>query len=334
MRNPFLLAVFAISSLAPAAKCQQPPKFENVPVEGVTWSSFHDPNEHAFSVEVPEGWKAEGGLVRRNAIDTSTFLRVLSPDGAVMLMMGDPAPAFFRTPGFVRRPTDKPYEGGKAFARSYGESALPSICTDLKFVSDTERTDIENGPLAKAVPGSHYDAGDAFFSCTHNGKPTRAYVVAGTYIYQSRMTDAPSFWGVNLLDACIAPAERLDWSRKVLLHMLLSARNDPDWVRAQQARVDQATRNLNAITAAQQGAFERNLANAQAQQRAMTQQYNAFSEVQTQTGTFVDGGGHRYVLPNTQSYHWVGPGGKTAETSSPTPPAGGGWTQLKQVPPQ
>jgi hypothetical protein len=270
----------------------------------------------------------DGGLVRRSAIDTSTFLRALSPDGAVMLLMGDPGPAVFHLPAFGAMRGSQPYRPGKDFARSYGESSLPALCSGVTFESAAERSDIANGPLSKAVPGARYDAGEAFSSCMHNGKQTRAYVVAGTYLYTSL-----AFWGVNLLDGCIAPADRIDKSRKILLHMLLSARNDAQWVREQQGRVDQATRNINTITAAQQGAFERNLANAQAQQRAMTQQYNAFSEVQTQTGTFVDTSGHRYTLSNTQPYHWIGPGGKTAETASPNPP-GAGWTQLQQVPPK
>jgi hypothetical protein len=333
----FLSVVGAVCGRSLTAPGQQAPaagaKTDLVPVEGVQWTTFHDPNEHAFSLDVPQGWKIDGGLVRRSAIDVSVFLRALSPDGAVMLIMGDPAPAFFHTPGFGAAPGAQPYRPGKDFARSYAESSLPSLCSGLAFVSAADREDIATGPLSKAVPGARYDAGEAFFSCTHNGKPTRAYMVAGTYLYKSPLANMPGQWGVNLLDGCIAPADRIDKSRKMLLHMLLSARNDPQWVREQQARIDQATRNLNAITAAQQRAFEGNLANAKAQQRAMAQEYNAFNEVQTQTGTFADTSGNRYTLSNTQSYHWIGPGGKTAETASPTPP-GPGWTQLQQVAPK
>jgi hypothetical protein len=336
MRIPAsLLSASALLTLSLSAVALQTPAAtpKNIEVEGVSWTTFHDPNEHAFSVDVPAGWKVEGGLVRRGPVDTSTFLRALAPDGALMILMGDPAPAFFHTPGFGAAPGAQPYRSGKDFARSYGESALPALCTNVAFESSADRQDIASGPLAKAVPGSHYEAGEALFNCVHNGKPTRAYIIAGTYLYKSPLANMPGLWGTNLLDGCIAPADRMDKARKILLHMFLSARNDPQWVREQQARVDQATRNLNTITAAQQGAFERNLANAQAQQRAMTQQYNAFNEVQTLTGTFADAAGHRYTMSNTQPYHWVGPGGKTMETSSPSAP-GPGWTQLQQVQPK
>ena len=97
------LAVAAFSfSLAVRGQQTAPaqPKFDNVQVEGIKWTTFHDPKENAFSLDVPEGWKVDGGLVRRSNIDTSTFLRVLSPDGAVMLLMGDPGPAVFHLPAF------------------------------------------------------------------------------------------------------------------------------------------------------------------------------------------------------------------------------------------
>jgi hypothetical protein len=340
--HPAPSAAPAAASAASASEAQQQSaqttgtaaKPDNIQVDGVQWTRFNDPNENAFSLDVPQGWKVDGGMVRRGPVDVSTFLRVLSPDSSVLVLMGDPAPAFFHTPGFGAGPGSRPYESGKDFAHSYGESALPSLCSNLAFQNSTDRADIAGGPLGKSVAPAHYEAGEAFFTCTHGGKPARAYIIAGTYIFASALRGMPSMWGTNLIDGFIAPAERFDWTRKVLLHMFLSIRSNPQWVKEQQARVDQATRNLNMITAAQQRAFDSNLANAKEQQRAMTQEYNAFSEVQTQTGTFVDTSGHRYVLTNTQNYHWVSTGGKTAETSSPTPPPGGGWTQLKQVPAQ
>ena len=34
------------------------------PQGGVTWTSFQDPTEQAFTVEVPKGWTIKGGLFR------------------------------------------------------------------------------------------------------------------------------------------------------------------------------------------------------------------------------------------------------------------------------
>ncbi|HEY1755519.1 MAG TPA: hypothetical protein VGG72_08995 [Bryobacteraceae bacterium] len=341
------ISLVVLCGLALAACAQGPNQAEAAPQQsGVkaaattktkddadNWTRFNDPYEQAFGIDIPAGWKVQGGLVRRGAVDFSLFLRALSPDDSILLILGDPAPAVFGTPGFGAGPKAKPYMPGQEFARQYVEQSLPEFCSGLTFISGENRQDIATGPLAQATPYAKHDAGDVTYSCMHNGKPTHAFMAAGTYLYASQFRGMPGTWGTFLLAGCMAPAERIDASKKMVLHMLQSARFNPEWTKMEQGLVDQATRNINAITAAQQRAFDSNLANAKAQQAAMRGEYNAFNNVQTQTGTFVDPAGHQYSnVQNTQNYHWISTGGKIAETSGPTPPPGTGWTQLRQVP--
>lgn len=308
------------------------PGKDNKQKDAVSWSKFNDPNENAFSLDVPAGWKVEGGLVRRGPVDLSLFLRALSPDDSILLILGDPAPAYFGTPGLGSGPKARPYVAGEAYARQYVEESLPTLCSGLTFVNGSDRPDIASGPLAQGTPYAKHDAGEVTFSCTHNGKPTQAYMIAGTFLYSPLLRGMPGSWGLNLLAGCLAPADQVNASKKMILHMLQSAKFDPEWNRKEQALIDQATRNINAITAAQQRAFDSTLAHAKAQQAAMRDEYNNFHDVQTQTGTFVATDGTRYNnVSNTQSYHWVGTGGRTAETSTPNPPPGTGWTLMKQV---
>jgi len=273
-------AALALGGFAASVSSQiLPPTPANAgmnPGDNVTWTRFTDPNENAFTIDVPAGWKVEGGMTRRSALDVSAFLRALSPDGSAMILMGDPGPAAFRLPGYLAGPAARAYAPGQQFAQQYAQTTLPSLCTNPTFVSGANRPDIASGPFAQAVPDSRYDAGEVNFSCTHNGQPTGAYWVAGTYTYPLAAT-----WGYNLLDGCIAPTNQIDLMKRIIFHMLLSMRSNPSWVQMQQAFVNAATRNLNIMTAAQQRAFAVNLANAQATQAAMAQQYNAFSRVQT-----------------------------------------------------
>ena len=273
-------AILALGEFAAFVSSQTlPPTPANAgmnPGDNILWTKFTDPNENAFTIDVPSGWKVEGGMVRRSALDVSAFLRALAPDGSAMILMGDPGPAVFRLPGYLTGPAAKAYVPGQQFARQYAQTALPSLCTSPTFVSGADRQDIATGPFAQAVPGSRYDAGEVNFSCTHNGQPTGAYWVAGTYTYPLAAT-----WGYNLLDGCIASNSGIDLCKRMILHMLLSMRSNPTWVKMQQAFVDAATRNLNGITAAQQRAFAINLANAKITQAQMTQQYNSFSREQT-----------------------------------------------------
>jgi len=293
------------------------------------WTRFADPNEHAFTIDVPAGWQAHGGLVRRGPVDYSYFLRVLSPDQQVMLILGDPGPAYFFAPWYGAPRTARAYVPGPAYARDYVEGSLQQDCTGLKFVSGGERQDVANGPLAQGTPYAQHDAGDALYSCTHNGKPTQVYLIAGTFLYPQIHQ-----WGLNLLAGCLAPADRMEAGKSIVLHMVESAKSDPQWVKMQQGFVDAATRNINAITAAQQQAFESNLASAKRTQAAMQQQYDAFDSILTGTGTMVDPAGKVYYnVPNSQGYQWVR-NGQTVQTTSSAPPPGGGWQPLKQAPPQ
>src|SRR5579863_6969441 len=87
------ILVLMFCGLGMAAQAQVPKD------DAASWTRFDDPNEHAFAIDVPAGWKVEGGLVRRGPVDLSMFLRALSPDGSILLILGDPAPAYFGTPG-------------------------------------------------------------------------------------------------------------------------------------------------------------------------------------------------------------------------------------------
>ena len=61
-----------------------------------------DPQEAAFTVEIPAGWRPEGGLVRVGPTSSPrTALRATSPDGRSVIFIGDPAPPRFILPSPV-----------------------------------------------------------------------------------------------------------------------------------------------------------------------------------------------------------------------------------------
>src|ERR1700739_3335 len=55
------------------------------------WVSVTDPQERAFQVEVPQGWKVEGGTMRRNALQFRSWVKSVSPDGNTILLINDPS---------------------------------------------------------------------------------------------------------------------------------------------------------------------------------------------------------------------------------------------------
>src|SRR5580700_3002783 len=56
-----------------------------------SWSQFQDPFEHAFALDVPQGWTVQGGLFRLGYSDERPMVDLRSPDGAIEIRLGDVA---------------------------------------------------------------------------------------------------------------------------------------------------------------------------------------------------------------------------------------------------
>src|SRR5580698_146785 len=98
------------------------------------------------------------------------------------------------------------------------------------------------------------------------------------------------------------------------------------WVHRQQAVIDATTRAINANTAAMAQWSQQQIARAQNQMHAMSQQSEAFDRILTGNSPYTDGAGNTYNLDNTRT-QWLGPGGQTLGTGGASP--GAGWTQLR-----
>src|SRR5262245_22782154 len=51
---------------------------------------WHEPAEHGFTVEVPDGWQVMGGVNWVGPTNAQQFVRVQSPDGVTQVFVGDP----------------------------------------------------------------------------------------------------------------------------------------------------------------------------------------------------------------------------------------------------
>ena len=62
----------------------------------VPWT---DPREHGFHMEVPQGWKADGGAFRFGPTDVRVAYQVMSPAKDMTVLVGDPRlPSTFQAP--------------------------------------------------------------------------------------------------------------------------------------------------------------------------------------------------------------------------------------------
>lgn len=328
------LAAGALAAGAPAAGGD---KSAPAPAP-VQWEPFADPSEQAFSTEVPKDWQVVGGMFRRSPIAASPWLRMLSPDRRVYIVVGDPSITWFTAPlasGFPVRPRPgqefRPYLPGTEFARDYVTRILPAACGDVAITGQQQRPDLLQTPLAAVHPFAQHDAGEVTFTCRLRGTDVRGMVVALTLTYPPAPWLGGSLWTVPLLAGFVAPADRYGDATKLTVHIVASWRQNPDWVRRQQAVIDAATSQVNAATAAMNQYSQQAIARSQDQMHAMMRQSEAFDRILTGSSPYADPSGTIHHLDNTRT-QWFGPGGRTLGTTGASP--GPGWQQLKEVAPQ
>jgi len=59
------------------------------PIGATTLVTWTDPRENAFTISIPEGWKAVGGAYRLSATDVRIGVVLGSPDGQMRVLLGD-----------------------------------------------------------------------------------------------------------------------------------------------------------------------------------------------------------------------------------------------------
>src|SRR5579859_1144877 len=78
----------------------------------IAWTTFQDPFEQAFNVEVPQGWKVRGGLFRMGFSDERPMVDVLSPDGRINVRLGDVSIPTYTMPTANHSREGQPYDLG------------------------------------------------------------------------------------------------------------------------------------------------------------------------------------------------------------------------------
>lgn len=108
MRRVFILTALAL------IVCITPPAVW----ANLQWRKWQDPNEGAFSINVPAGWRVEGGLVRNAPVDVRLNVLLTSPDGMVQIRIGDAMIPPFVTPNQMLTQTGS--GEGRWYSPGYG----------------------------------------------------------------------------------------------------------------------------------------------------------------------------------------------------------------------
>ena len=218
------------------------------PLAGLAFVRWTDPQEAAYSFEVPRGWQVRGGTVRLYAGSGAVSESVMtSPDGRVTIRLGDVGVAdqlrrAERHPDLTRLRRRQPpqpresqvlrYLPGAEFAAYYVKASLGAQCAALTRTGGQSYPDyVRHLPNIQLLRPSAYTAGDFSFTCRTNAGTLSGYAYAETYATDYQGSGA--VWAVARLQGFTAPSAQVNLAFAVLAHALSTTRLNPQWFAAE-----------------------------------------------------------------------------------------------------
>lgn len=316
---------------APVAGAAPPPPATTA---GLRFTRFVDPNEGAFSVEVPAGWKTAGGMFRNGPFITHPAIQTDSPDGRTKVVLGDAQlPTNFReylpgAPAWMMRPPGTnemgsiiyPYMTGSTYCRFYIESRVSGFCSDLQISDVKDNAPVDVPPPMAMTPSSRYTVGSLSFTCKEQGEPRKGYCTAKTtQMFQPPAIQSPTnMWRVETLLAYLAPPEDVKQAEAAMARLASSFQINTQWGMGQVRAAGAQSRIIAGAT--------QDIANmAQQSQRYRDAVDDRIAKLRSDATlgvtTVVDPRtGDRMTVDSGSGYYWVNPQGHVVGTNVDTRP--------------
>lgn len=295
---------------------QSQPQRQN-PLAGVEWTRWSDPVENAISMEVPRGWRAEGGTVRRGSVDVHQSIRTTSPDG-IMIFSGDPdqhsyvlptqtmAMGGWRegslySPGYGSQFIVMRYTPGVAFAEQWARRLGAAQIRERKSRDDlAAEANAANRGAGAGVVQNQTTVGEVSFS-TQSG--SAGWVIATTQVTAS--AEMGGMWFVTGLLGYVAPPNRVQTAGAVLAHMIQTFQVNPQWFQGQQQTISQTSRTVSETANAMAKIASDSYWGRQASQDSSAQNY---SDMQRGIQVVVDPNtGQKYEAVSGHNYYYLAP---------------------------
>jgi hypothetical protein len=311
-----------------------------------SWSTFEDPMEHAFSVDVPRGWTVRGGLFRLGYSDERVMVDVRSPDGSTAIRLGDVAIPSYAMPtqyhsregevydlGAQAKLIVAHYRTGPEFAVLYSQARFHELCRDPQ--ADSADAGFAVPDYVPLEGTGETSAGQIAWRCTTPQGPQVVFAY-------TRTARTSGIWQAPTIVSFIAPPEKAALARSIALQMVRSFHLTAAWIEHQKemdaeglqyqrmrqqqrvAAIRQQVRQFEAQMQAMQNqvsAFESHQASQAAQVQSFT---NALSGITPTTDPLT--GDQRDVWTGTRANYWVNGLGQVVN-STDAPAAG--WRQLQ-----
>lgn len=343
----WLIAAALAVAVVPRAHAQGP-SGQAMPVASLpivqAWTIFQDPQEAAFSLDVPQSWQVRGGTARRNALQFRNWVQVVAPDGGTIIAINDPAEGSYVIPSRMLAMAGfgvgslygggggtsyrvEPYQNGAQFAAAWGERQLARLCSGVTLAASRELPALTASANAVAsVFGMRHDAGEADFTCTRAGVASRAHVLASV---GAIIGAAGAIWYAEWIEGWIAPTPLAGVAAGVLTHMLQSTRVNPDWVR----RTLQTDLDVSRTAAQTDRAISATIMQGWADRGAIIDRVmGEDSRARLGIDIYRDPAtGTASTVANTHRFYWANPAGRIVGTETDTAPPG--FSRLTRVPP-
>jgi hypothetical protein len=311
-----------------------------------SWTTFQDPFEKAFAVEVPQGWTVRGGLFRLGISDERPMLDMTSPDGRVNVRLGDLTIPDYAVPAQNMQEGDAVdlgaqaqmvvarYRSGPEFAVLYSHARFHQECQQA--TGDAVNVDFAvPNYMPEMAPPTRTSSGEIAYRCG----TARAQRIAFAYARSSAQGNA---WSVPTLGSFISPADRVAEARTVLLHSAQTFRVSSQWQQQQKQLDDFAIQYQHARLKKCPKALTAQMRQFEAQAQTMRNQVALFEQRQTAS----DGVSQalrgvtptadpfaskaREVWTGTKSNYWTNGSGAVVNTDSAP---GGGWHRMELLAP-
>ncbi len=350
MNRTLLVTLFtALAAIACNSKSADPAAAYAAGSAKLSWVRYDDPSERSFSIEVPQGWRVQGGMYRFGYFDVRATVDLRSPDGNIIIRFDDANVPPYVLPGPNKpaegQPYKKPfqfqmmvekYRTAPSFAETYGKSRFKSVCQTMTSKPSSWKPTLP--PMVTSLNPNQSSDAALDFDCQTSAGRKLASVFVHTALYAKS-----GFWQADPILSAVTTPDLMPLAQSVLQHAMDSFQIYPQW----QAHQNQMTQEgLEMVGRDFQTFLAQTRAQMQAFSNSMNQQVSGFERQQQASQAQSTGWGN--ILTGLTDAHdpltgqnfqvWTGPnanyyvdglGNKANANSNP----GGSFREL-QIPPQ